>query len=69
MTKSAAAGMIASLVAALCIAGAGAQERRLTLAEAINLAMAHNPALAVERTRHEHCRRRGHQGADLPAQS
>lgn len=49
MARSAAAGMIASLVAALCIAGAGAQERRLTLAEAINLAMAHNPALAVER--------------------
>ena len=49
MTKSAAAGMIASLVAALCIAGAVAQERRLTLAEAINLAMAHNPALAVQR--------------------
>ena len=49
MTKSAAAGMIASLVATLCITGAVAQERRLTLAEAINLAMAHNPALAVER--------------------
>ena len=49
MAKSAAAGMIATLVAALCIAGAAAQERRLTVAEAINLAMAHNPALAVER--------------------
>lgn len=49
MAKSAAAGMIASLVAALCIAGAGAQEQRLTVAEAINLAMAHNAALAVER--------------------
>ncbi len=49
MAKSAAAGIIASLVAALCVANAGAQERRLTLTEAISLAMAHNPALAVER--------------------
>ena len=49
MTKSAAAGIIASLITALCIASAGAQERRLTLTEAINLSMAHNPALAVER--------------------
>ena len=49
MAKSAAAGIIASLVAALCVANAGAQERRLTLTEAINLAMAHNPTLAVER--------------------
>ena len=49
MAKSAAAGMIASLVAALFIASAGAQERRLTVAEAISLAMAHNPGLAVER--------------------
>ena len=49
MAKSAAAGVIASLITALCIASAGAQERRLTLTDAINLAMAHNPALAVER--------------------
>ncbi len=49
MAKSAAVGMIASLVAVLCIAGASAQARQLTLAEAISLAMAHNPALAVER--------------------
>ena len=49
MAKSAAAGMIASLVAALCVANTGAQERRLTLAEAISWAMAHNPVLAVER--------------------
>lgn len=49
MAKSAAVSMIASLVAALCIASASAQERRLTLTEAINLAMAHNPALAVDR--------------------
>ena len=49
MAKSAAAGVIASLVAALCIASAGAQDRRLALTEAINLAMTHNPALAVER--------------------
>ena len=49
MAKSAAAGVIASLITALCIASAGAQDRRLTLTDAINLAMAHNPALAVER--------------------
>jgi cobalt-zinc-cadmium efflux system outer membrane protein len=49
MARSAAVGILALLVAVVCIAGAGAQERRLTLAEAISLAMAHSPALAVER--------------------
>ena len=49
MAGSAAVSIIASLVAALCVTGAGAQERPLTLAEAIDLALAHNPTLAVER--------------------
>ena len=47
MARPAAVAIMASLVVALC--GAGAQERQLTLAEAIDLALAHNPTLAVER--------------------
>ena len=49
MARPAAVAIIASLAVALCVASVGAQERQLTLAEAIGLAMAHNPALAVER--------------------
>ena len=49
MGRLAPLGVLASLVVVLWTAGAGAQERQLTLAEAIGLAMAHNPALAVER--------------------
>lgn len=49
MARPAAIGILASLVAALCVTSAGAQERRLMLVEAIHLAMAHNPTLAVER--------------------
>ena len=49
MARMAAVAIIVSLVAALCVASVGAQERRLALPEAISLAMAHNPALAVER--------------------
>ena len=49
MATLASIGALASLIAVLWSAGAGAQERQLTLAEAIGLAMAHNPALAVER--------------------
>lgn len=49
MDRLAAVGMVASLVAVLCIASVGAQERQLTLAEATRLALTHNPTLAVER--------------------
>ena len=49
MARLALLGFLAWLVAALWSAGAGAQERMLALGEAISLAMAHNPALAVER--------------------
>lgn len=49
MARSAALVVIASVVAVLCVASAGAQGRRLTLAEAIRLALAHNHGLAVER--------------------
>lgn len=49
MARSAALVAIASVVAVLCVASAGAQGRRLTLAEAIRLALAHNHGLAVER--------------------
>ena len=49
MARLAPLGVLASLFAVLWSAGVGAQERRLTLGEAISLAMAHNPGLAVER--------------------
>lgn len=49
MARLAALVVIASVVAVLCVASAGAQGRRLTLAEAIRLALAHNHGLAVER--------------------
>ena len=42
-------GLLVWLIAGLWTAGVGAQERNLTLREAISLAIAHNPALAVER--------------------
>ena len=42
-------GLVVSFVAMLWTAGVGAQERKLTLEEAITLALAHNPALEVER--------------------
>ena len=48
MARLASPGFLALLIAVLWTAGAGAQERKMTLAEAIGLAMAHNPALAVE---------------------
>ena len=49
MARLVSPGLLALLIAGLWAAGAGGQERELTLAEAISLAMAHNPALAVER--------------------
>ena len=42
-------GLVVSFVAMLWTAGVGAQEQKLTLKEAISLALAHNPALEVER--------------------
>ena len=49
MARWALPGVLASLIAVSWCTGAIAQERQLTLAEAIGLAMAHNSALAVER--------------------
>lgn len=49
MAGLASLGFLALMVTGLWTACAGAQERELTLTEAISLAMTHNPALAVER--------------------
>ena len=49
MAALASLGLLLWLIAGLWTAGVGAQERNLTLREAISLAIAHNPALAVER--------------------
>ena len=49
MAGLASLGLLASLIVGLWTAGVDAQDRKLTLEEAIGLATAHNPALAVER--------------------
>ena len=63
MAKSAAAGIIASLVAALCVANAGAQERRLDADRGDQLGDGPQPHPGGGTLRHGHRRRRGHQGA------
>lgn len=49
MARSAAAALLAMCVVTFCGPGAEGQERQLTLDEAIRLALANNPSLAVER--------------------